>query len=92
MPQPAAPAPRTRRTGRTLPQAAPQQPTFRAGINFVRVDAIVTDGRGNPVADLKPTDFEVTEDGKPQTIEKFRLVKVDGNAAAEVSRRADPHA
>jgi VWFA-related protein len=73
---PAAPAPAT--------PANPQQPTFRTGINFVRVDAIVTDKQGNPVGDLKPTDFEVTEDGKPQTIETFRFVKVDGNVAAEV--------
>ena len=50
---------------------------FRAGINFVRVDVIVSDKTGNPVADLKQTDFEITEDGKPQTVETFRLVKVD---------------
>ncbi len=57
----------------------PQQPTFRTGINFVRVDVIVSDRKGVPVADLKATDFEVTEDGKPQAIEQFKLVKVDGN-------------
>ena len=39
----------------------PQQPVFRTGINFVRVDVIVTDKTGNPVSDLKPGDFEVTE-------------------------------
>jgi VWFA-related protein len=58
---------------------AGQQPTFRAGINFVRVDVIVTDNKGQPVTDLKETDFEVLEDGKPQTIEQFRLIRVDGN-------------
>lgn len=56
---------------------APSQPTFKAGINFVRVDAIVTDSKGNSIIDLKPTDFEVTEDGKPQTVESFKLIKVD---------------
>jgi VWFA-related protein len=55
-----------------------QQPIFRTGINFVRVDAIVTDKQGNPVADLTQADFEVQEDGKPQTIETFRLIKVSG--------------
>ena len=55
------------------------QPTFRAGINFVRVDAIVNDNKGAPVTDLTVADFEVLEDGKPQAIEQFRLIRVDGN-------------
>jgi VWFA-related protein len=53
-----------------------QQP-IRTGINFVRVDVIVTDGKGQPVLDLKPEDFTVTEDGKPQRIEQFSVVKID---------------
>ena len=52
-------------------QDAPQQPVFRAGINFVRVDVIVTDDDGNPVTDLTIDDFEISEDGEPQTIETF---------------------
>lgn len=58
---------------------APQQPTFRGGITFVRVDVIVTDRKAEPVTDLKAEDFEVLEDGKPQAIDQFRLVRVDGN-------------
>jgi VWFA-related protein len=54
------------------------QPVFRTGINFVRVDAIVTDKQGNPVMDLTQADFEVTEDGKSQSIETFRLIQVSG--------------
>ena len=57
----------------------PEQPTFRGGISFVRVDVIVTDGKGNPVTDLKQEDFEVIEDDQPQAVEQFRLIKVDGN-------------
>jgi VWFA-related protein len=64
----------------------PQQPTFRTGINFVRVDVIVSDKNGNPVADLAQTDFEVLEDGKPQVIETFRLVKIDSSAPVETTR------
>ncbi len=52
-------------------------PTFRSGINFVRVDAIVTDKKGEPVDDLTIEDFQVQEDGKPQTVEQFKLVRVD---------------
>ncbi len=62
------------------PEQAEQVPTFRADINFVRVDVIVTDKQGNPVHDLRQEDFEVTEDGKPQAIQTFKLVNVSENA------------
>lgn len=52
---------------------AQQKPTFRAGVNFVRVDVYPTlDGR--IVADLKKEDFEVLEDGVLQRIETFDQV------------------
>jgi VWFA-related protein len=57
-------------------QQQPQQPTFRGGVNLVRVDVIVTDKRGAHVADLTPADFEVFEDGRPQRIDSFRLVRI----------------
>ena len=41
-------------------------PRIRTGINYVRVDAIVTDRQGNPVLDLKQDEFRIKEDGKPQ--------------------------
>ena len=55
-----------------------QTPVFRSGINFVRVDAIVTDDDGNPILDLTEDDFRVFEDEVEQTIESFRLVEVTG--------------
>jgi VWFA-related protein len=57
-------------------QPGDQQPTFRAGINYVAVDVIVTDKKDAPVVDLKREDFEVFEDGKPQPIEQFRMVRI----------------
>ena len=64
------------------PPAQPQtdQPTFRTDINFVRVDVIVSDKQGNPIHDLRQQDFEVTEDGKPQSIQTFKLINVSENA------------
>ena len=53
-------------------------PTFRTGINYVRVDVIVSDKTGAPVGDLKEGDFDVLEDGKPQKIDAFKLIKLDG--------------
>src|SRR5262245_46593067 len=60
------------------PPATDQPPVFRTGINFVRVDVIITDKNGNQVGDLQAADFDVTEDNKPQKIETFKLVKLDG--------------
>ena len=59
------------------PAAPAEQPIFRAGINTVRVDVIVTDRQGNPVTDLQLQDFEIQEDGKPQKPDTFRLIKID---------------
>ncbi len=65
-------------TGQAATQEqARQQPVFRSGINFVRVDVIVSDDKGNPVLDLQQDDFTVLEDGKPQKVETFSVVKVD---------------
>ena len=56
--------------------AEPESPTFRAGINFIRVDVIVADDDGNLVRDLDVSDFQVLEDGEPQNIESFQLIEI----------------
>ena len=55
-----------------------QQPplTFRVEANFVEVDAFVSDGSGKPVTDLRATDFQVLEDGKPQMVSAFSFVNM----------------
>lgn len=59
---------------------APQQDappvTFRVEVNYVEVDAVVTDAQGNPISDLKESDFEVLEDRKPQTVSAFAFVNI----------------
>jgi hypothetical protein len=67
------------------PPQQPQRPVFRAGIDSVSVDAVVTDKQGRPVLDLTAEDFEVREDGKPQSIDNFRLVRA-GDALAGPTR------
>jgi VWFA-related protein len=57
-----------------------QPPRIRTGINYVRVDVIVTDKSGQPVLDLTPEDFSLAEDGKPQKIDAFDVVKIDSTA------------
>jgi VWFA-related protein len=65
------------------PDPQQQPPRIRTGINYVRVDVIVTDKSGTPVLDLKPEEFVVSEDGKPQKIEAFDVVKIDEAIQAE---------
>ena len=79
--QPAGPQPGGQQPAAEQPQPPP---TFRAGINFVRVDVIISDNKGNAVSDLTQNDFEIAEDGKPQKIETFKLVKLDGGAAESI--------
>ena len=63
--------------------ARAQQPPIRTGINYVRVDAIITDKQGNPVLDLKPEEFQISEDNKPQKIESFSVVRIDATTQAD---------
>lgn len=55
---------------------APQTPTFKTRVEYVEVDALVTDQQGQFVRDLTKDDFQVTEDGKRQTISNFTLVDI----------------
>ena len=58
------------------PAAEPPPVTFYTEVNFIEVDAFVTDGAGNPVANLKVDDFELYEDGKKQQIQSFTPVNL----------------
>ena len=58
--------------------AAPQGPTFRSGVNLVRVDVSVTGRDGKAIADLQPSDFEIEEDGVAQTAETVQFLHLDG--------------
>ncbi len=58
--------------------ATDAQPVFRSGVKLVLVDVSVTGDGDQPLADLTPADFELTEDGVPQTVEQATLVRLDG--------------
>lgn len=57
-------------------QAAQQPPTFQLEVEFIEVDAIVTNEGGEFVRDLKKEDFVILEDGKPQTTAVFAMVNL----------------
>ena len=74
--QPAAPA-----QGAQAPTAPPggqtntaPQPTFRVSVDLITTDLIVRDNRDQFIADLKPGEIEVYEDGVKQSIASLELI------------------
>ena len=51
-----------------------QEDVVRITSNLVQVDVTVTDSRGRQVTDLRPEDFEIIEEGKPQRITNFSYI------------------
>jgi len=54
--------------GAHAPAAMRQEPVFRASVDAVRVDVLVSEG-GHPVGGLTASDFELTDNGVPQSID-----------------------
>lgn len=87
-------------TAQISSSSSPQQPTFRTGIQSVRVDLYAT-LNGQPVTDLRQDEIRLLEDGTPQAIQTFeRIVFAPPSAITpaepktlEDSRRlaSDPH-
>lgn len=48
-----------------------QQRVFRSNVDLVRFNVFVTDRHGMPITGLAASDFEILEDGKPQSIKVF---------------------
>ena len=59
----------------TQKPSAPQI-TFRSGADYIEIDAVVTDAKGQFVRDLTLADFEVLENKKAQKIDVFSLVDI----------------
>ena len=60
------------------PEAFGGQQRFKAGVDLVHFSVIVTDKQGSPITGLKPEDFELVEEGKPQSITYFTEGDADG--------------
>jgi VWFA-related protein len=77
-------------------QPPEQPPIFRAEIDLVRVDVSVSDGQGNPIEGLQADDFEVLEDGVPQTVETVQFIRLDGERQSDLDEsmaiRSSDHA
>ncbi|HEV3139180.1 MAG TPA: hypothetical protein VGY57_01620, partial [Vicinamibacterales bacterium] len=70
------------------PPAAPDAPVFRSGVDLVRVDIRVTDDEGRPIADLRPDEVRITEDGTERPILLFQHVEPPRGSYAEAALRS----
>jgi VWFA-related protein len=64
--------------------------TLRTNTRLVVVDVVATDSKGQPVPDLKASDFTVLEDGKPQKISGFNFEHSDASSARTVQIQLPP--
>ncbi len=62
-------------------------PDFRSDVNLVQVGVIASDKQGKPVGDLRQDEFQVLENGVPQTI---RLFLATGGTAPESATPRPP--
>src|SRR5262245_40144872 len=58
------------------PRTAQPPVTFRVEVNYVEIDATVEDAQGNFVKNLTRDDFQIVEDGKPQSVTAFSMVDI----------------
>jgi Ca-activated chloride channel family protein len=81
-------------------QRNPAAPTFRSGVDLVRITAVVHDRRGRPVLGLLPSDFDLNVGGEPVQIVEFgseatgvslALLVDDSGSMSLAGRRAAAH-
>jgi len=81
--RPAPPRPQTP-TARSQPAPSPPQgeeEVVRITTNLVQVDALVLDGNGKPVTDLRPDEVQIYEDGRTRKITNFSYIADTGGRA-----------
>lgn len=59
----------------------------RITTNLVQIDAVVTDKSGKQVIDLKPDDFEIFQDGRPQKVMSLTYVATQPNSSGGLITR-----
>jgi Ca-activated chloride channel family protein len=75
------------------PRSTPPPISFRSELRVVRLEASVVDGRGAFVKGLGASDFEILEDGQPQSAVSFatRDMPISLTLLLDVSRSMEPH-
>src|SRR6185503_11162427 len=65
------------------PLLAQQPAAQKIDVRVINVDVSVIDGSGKAVVDLTKDDFEITEDGQPQSATNFLLSHRPGVSTAQ---------
>ncbi len=69
-------------------QPADSRPTFKSGIDVVRLDVRITDAAGRPITDLRQEEIEVVEDGVSLPIVLFQRVTEPAESYVDAAIRA----
>jgi VWFA-related protein len=64
-----------------------QTPVFRSGVDLVRLDIRVTDDDGQPIADLRPDEVQIKEEGTPRPVLLFQHVEAPHGTYSEAAAR-----
>ena len=67
-------------------------PVIRSFVNEVLVPVVVRDAQGHALGNLTKSDFQVFDNGKPQTITGFTIIKRTTEASAANSSTPSPNA
>lgn len=65
-----------------------EEPTIRVTTGNVLLDVVVTDRKGNPIRDLKASDFRVTQSGSVRPVAAATLVELPGRTGVAGTGRA----
>jgi VWFA-related protein len=74
-------------SGRAQSQA-PAPPTFKSGVDLVRMDIRVTGSDGRPLTDVRPEEIDVRENGQRLPVVLFQRVTEPAGAYVEEAMRA----
>ena len=74
--------------GVTVSAAQAPQTVFRSGVDLVRFDVRVTDGNGRPLADLKPDEIQIVEDGRARPLLLFQHIDEPAGSYTDAAVRA----
>lgn len=64
--------------------------TFKVKVNLVEVRVVVRDAKGKAVGNLKPQDFQLLDNGKPQVISKFSVEQTGGKPTLRAENATQP--
>lgn len=62
-----------------------QVPTLKSGVELIAVDVEVVGPRGEPIAGLQPSDFDVRIDGKPRRVVSAEFIRYASTPSGTVS-------